>query len=200
MPDIMDHQSIIRRELIRANDVLEKFMTDPHALGSVEQAAALIVESIKNGGKIIACGNGGSHCDAMHFAEELAGRFRDDRKSLPAIAISDPSYLSCVGNDYGFDYVFSRFVESLATQHDVLLAISTSGNSRNIYYAIEAARKNGAAVVTLTGNGSGKIKGMADAEIEVPYYGYADRVQEMHIKIIHILILLIENSLIEKPI
>ncbi|MEQ8926786.1 MAG: D-sedoheptulose 7-phosphate isomerase [Fulvivirga sp.] len=189
----MDKKLIITQELLHAQDVLEKFIKDPDCIGSVEAAAQLLADSIKSGGKAISCGNGGSHCDAMHFAEELTGRFRDNRNPLPAVAISDPSYMSCVGNDYGFDYVFSRFVEGLATDKDVLLAISTSGNSKNVINAIEAAKKKGAKVIALTGNGGGKMVGMADVEICVPHYGYADRVQEVHIKIIHIIILLVEK-------
>lgn len=189
----MDKKLIIVQELTHAQEVLEKFISDPACIESVEQAATLLADCIKSGGKAISCGNGGSHCDAMHFAEELTGRFRENRNPLPAIAISDPSYMSCVGNDYGFDFVFSRFVEGLAKENDVLLAISTSGNSKNIINAIEAARKNGAKVITLTGNGGGKMDGMADVEIRVPHFGYADRVQEIHIKVIHILILLVEK-------
>ncbi|QSE98914.1 D-sedoheptulose 7-phosphate isomerase [Fulvivirga lutea] len=189
----MDKKLIITQELLHAQDVLEKFIKDPVCIANVEAAADLLANSIKSGGKAISCGNGGSHCDAMHFAEELTGRFRDNRNPLPAVAISDPSYMSCVGNDYGFDYVFSRFVEGLATDKDVLLAISTSGNSKNVIHAIEAAKKKGAKVIALTGNGGGKMVGMADVEICVPHFGYADRVQEVHIKIIHILILLVEK-------
>lgn len=189
----MDQQSIIKQELFQAYDVLEKFINSEENLQNLENAASLIAESMTSGGKVISCGNGGSHCDAMHFAEELTGRFRDNRKPLPAIAISDPSYMSCVGNDYGFEYVFSRFVEGMASKNDVLLAISTSGNSKNIINAIRAAKTNGAKVITLTGNNGGQMVGMADIDICVPHNGYADRIQEVHIKIIHILILLIEK-------
>ncbi len=189
----MDKQLIIKQELLQATDVLAKFVADEECLKSVEAAAQLLADSMNNGGKAISCGNGGSHCDAMHFAEELTGRFRENRNPLPAIAISDPSYMSCVGNDYGFEFVFSRFVEAMAHENDVLLAISTSGNSKNVIHAIEAAKKNGAKVIALTGNGGGKMEGMADVEIRVPHFGYADRVQEVHIKVIHILILLVEK-------
>jgi D-sedoheptulose 7-phosphate isomerase len=152
-----------------------------------------MAESIKKGGKIISCGNGGSHCDAMHFAEELTGRYREDRKALAAIAISDPSHVSCVANDYGFDHIFSRYIEALGKEGDVLLAISTSGNSKNILKAITAAHEKGMKVVALTGKNGGEIAGMADIEIRVAHQGFADRIQEVHIKIIHILILLIEK-------
>ena len=189
----MDNQLIIKQELLHAYDVLDKFIADPENINSIESAAGMLADAFKAGGKVISCGNGGSHCDAMHFAEELTGRFRDDRNPLPAIAISDPSYMSCVGNDYGFDHVFSRFVEGVAQEGDVLLAISTSGNSRNVINAINVAKKKGVKVIALTGNGGGKMAGMADVEIRVPHYGYADRVQEIHIKVIHILILLVEK-------
>lgn len=189
----MDNQLLIKQELLHAYDVLDKFIADPENINSVEAGAKLLADTFKAGGKVLSCGNGGSHCDAMHFAEELTGRFRDDRNPLPAIAISDPSYLSCVGNDYGFDYVFSRFVEGVASEGDVLLAISTSGNSRNVINAVKVAKKKGVKVIALTGNGGGNMAGMADVEIRVPHYGYADRVQEIHIKVIHILILLVEK-------
>lgn len=133
-------------------------------------------------------------CDAMHFAEELTGRYRDDRPSLPAIAISDPSHLSCVGNDYGYAHVFSRFVEGMGRQGDVLLGISTSGNSENVVKAAEAARAKGMKVVALTGNTGGKLAALADVEIRVPHTGYADRIQEVHIKVIHSLIDHIEQN------
>ncbi|MTI38107.1 D-sedoheptulose 7-phosphate isomerase [Fulvivirga lutimaris] len=189
----MDNQLIIKQELLHAYDVLDKFIANPENINSVEAGAKLLADAFKAGGKVIACGNGGSHCDAMHFAEELTGRYRDDRPSLPAIAISDPSHISCVGNDYGFDYVFSRFVEGVGSNGDVLFAISTSGNSKNVINAIKAAQKKDMKVMALTGNGGGKMAGMADVEIRVPHYGYADRVQEIHIKVIHILILLVEK-------
>jgi D-sedoheptulose 7-phosphate isomerase len=189
----MDKKLIIRQELLHAHDVLEKFIADPENIASIENAADLLAQSIKNGGKAISCGNGGSHCDAMHFAEELTGRFRDNRNPLPAIAISDPGYITCVGNDFGFDHIFSRFVEAMANENDVLVAISTSGNSKNVIKAIEAAKAKKAKVIVLTGNGGGNMHGMADVEIKVPHFGYADRVQEIHIKVIHILILLVEK-------
>jgi D-sedoheptulose 7-phosphate isomerase len=148
--------------------------------------------ALQEGGKIISCGNGGSHCDAMHFAEELTGRFRDSRPSLAAIAVSDPSHITCVGNDYGFQYIFSRFVEGVGREGDVLLGISTSGNSANVLEAVNAAKAKGMKIVLLTGKDGGKMMGMADVEIRVPHMGYADRIQEIHIKVIHSLILSIE--------
>ena len=143
----------------------------------------------------MSCGNGGSHCDAMHFAEELSGRYRNNRKALAAISISDASHITCVGNDYGFDFIFSRMVEALGQPGDVLLGISTSGNSKNVIEAVKAARQRGMQVVLLTGKDGGQLAGMADVEVRVPHFGYADRIQEIHIKVIHIFIQLIESQL-----
>lgn len=186
---------IIRHELTEAQSVLDTFITNPDNLSAIEQAAILMADALKSGRKIISCGNGGSHCDAMHFAEELSGRYRDDRRSLAAIAISDVSHLSCVSNDYGFEFVFSRFIEGLGNEGDVLLGLSTSGNSANIIRAVEAARTKGMKVVLLTGKDGGKLANKADVEIRVPHFGYADRIQEIHIKVIHLFILLIERQL-----
>lgn len=185
----------IRDELNQAIDVLANFVANDENLKKIQQAAVLIADSFKQGGKVLSCGNGGSHCDAMHFAEELTGRFRDNRPSYPAIAISDVSHISCVGNDYGFDYIFSRYVEGVGQKGDVLLGISTSGNSANVLKAIEAAKQKGMKIITLTGKDGGKMNGLADVDIRVPHFGYADRVQEIHIKVIHILILLIEKEM-----
>ncbi|OTQ72244.1 phosphoheptose isomerase [Gilliamella apis] len=185
----------IRDELNQAIDVLANFVANDENLKKIQQAAVLIADSFKQGGKVLSCGNGGSHCDAMHFAEELTGRFRDNRPSYPAIAISDVSHISCVGNDYGFDYIFSRYIEGVGQKGDVLLGISTSGNSANVLKAIEAAKQKGMKVITLIGKDGGKMNGLADVDIRVPHFGYADRVQEIHIKVIHILILLIEKEM-----
>ena len=189
----MNTGDIIRQELKQAAEVLDKFLQDEDTLSKIEEAASIISNSIQNGGKVISCGNGGSHCDAMHFAEEMTGRFRDDRDPLPAVAISDPGHITCVGNDYGFDQIFSRYIQALGKDGDVLLAITTSGNSQNIIEAVNEARNKGLKIITLTGNDGGKLAGLADAEIRVPHQGYADRIQEVHIKIIHILILLTES-------
>ncbi|WP_247237947.1 D-sedoheptulose 7-phosphate isomerase [Telluribacter sp. SYSU D00476] len=192
----MNFQNIIEQELTEAQRVLNAFLADPAHQEAIEKAATLMAEAIKSDRKIISCGNGGSHCDAMHFAEELSGRYRDNRRSLPAIAISDVSHLSCVGNDYGFEYVFSRYIEGLGQAGDVLLGISTSGNSGNIIRAVEAARAKGMKVIILSGKDGGKLAGLADVEIRVPHFGYADRIQEIHIKVIHIFILLIEKMVL----
>lgn len=186
-------QDIVKAQLSEAAEVLARFSQDQTQLAAVSQAAQLLAEQFKAGGKVLACGNGGSHCDAMHFAEELTGRFRENRAGLPAIAISDPSHLSCVGNDYGFDYVFSRYVEAVGQKGDVLFGLSTSGNSANIIKAVEAAKAKGMKVILLTGKDGGKLAGMADVEVRVPHFGYADRIQEIHIKVIHSIILMVEK-------
>ena len=186
---------LIRQELTEARTLLDTFLRSPAHLAAIEQAAQLMADALKEDHKIISCGNGGSHCDAMHFAEELSGRYRNDRPSLAAIAISDVSHLSCVGNDYGYEFVFSRFIEGLGQPGDVLLGLSTSGNSVNVIRAVEAARHKGMKIVLLTGKDGGKLAGEADVEIRVPHFGYADRIQEIHIKVIHLFILLIEKQL-----
>lgn len=187
------YQDAIKAELAESQKVLNDFINSPELLALVEKGAVLMAEAIKNNNKVMSCGNGGSHCDAMHFAEELTGRYRNNRRSLPAMAISDVSHISCVGNDYGYDYIFSRFIEGVGQAGDVLVGISTSGNSVNVGHAIDAAREKGMKVILLSGKDGGKLAGKADVEILVPHFGYADRIQEIHIKIIHIFILLIEK-------
>lgn len=183
----------VKSHFLEAQTVLEQFLADESNFEKIAQAGQLMVDSLENGGKLISCGNGGSMCDAMHFAEELTGRYRDNREALAAIAISDPSYLACVGNDYGYDYVFSRFLEAMGREGDVLLGISTSGNSANVLHAIEVARKKGMKVIGLTGKDGGKMNGLCDVEVRAPQSQYADRAQEIHIKVIHSLIDYIER-------
>lgn len=187
--------TLIRDELLDAEKVLQAFIADEQNLKNIEQAATLLADSFKQEGKVLACGNGGSHCDAMHFAEELTGRYREHRPAYPAIAISDPSHLSCVSNDYGFDAVFARYLEGVGRRGDVLFCLSTSGNSENILQAIQVAKLKGISIIALTGKDGGKMAGLADVEIRVPHFGFADRIQEVHIKIIHILIYLIEKKM-----
>ena len=185
----------IESHFIEAASVLDRFRSDPTNLLAVERAGAIMLTALKAGGKLISCGNGGSMCDAMHFAEELTGKFRDDRAPIAAVSISDPSHLSCVGNDHGFEQVFARFVQAHGKAGDVLLAISTSGNSPNVLRAAEEAKKQGVKVIGLTGKDGGNLALLCDVEIRVPHEGYADRVQEVHIKVIHALIDHIERAL-----
>lgn len=181
----MEHADRLREHFSQAQQVLDAFLSDPTCMEAVAAAGETMASSISAGGKVISCGNGGSMCDAMHFAEELTGRYRDDRKALPALSISDPSHLSCVGNDHGFEFVFARFVEALGRPGDVLLAISTSGKSPNVLRAAEAAKEAGMTVVGLTGKDGGALAALCDVEVRVPWSGYADRIQEVHIKCIH---------------
>ncbi|USH03103.1 D-sedoheptulose 7-phosphate isomerase [Grimontia kaedaensis] len=189
------YQDLIRSELNEAAQVLNVFLSDDKNIADIEAAAKLLADSFKAGGKVLSCGNGGSHCDAMHFAEELTGRYRENRPGYPAIAISDPSHLSCVSNDFGYEYVFSRYVQAVGAKGDVLFGLSTSGNSGNVLKAIDAAKEKGMKSIMLTGKDGGKMAGLADIEIRVPHFGYADRIQEVHIKIIHILIQLVEKEM-----
>jgi D-sedoheptulose 7-phosphate isomerase len=191
----MNSSTLISQELKEAAELLQKFLSDHENIANIEKAAQTFVTSIKNGGLILSCGNGGSACDAMHFAEELSGKFREDRDPIAAMAISDPSYLTCTANDFGFSHVFSRYVKGFGKKGDVLLAISTSGNSENVIKAAEIARQKEMKVIGLTGKNGGKLAELCDVHINVPHHGYSDRIQEIHIKVIHILIFLIEKQL-----
>lgn len=171
------------------------FWNNPGTIDTIERAAALLCEALANGNKIISCGNGGSLCDAMHFAEELTGRYRKNRTSLPAIAINDPAYITCVGNDFSFDEIYSRYVEGVGNEGDVLLAISTSGNSGNIVKAAESARLKKMKVLVLTSTGNNRLSSLGDVVVAAPKADYSDRVQEIHIQVIHILIQAIEKQL-----
>ena len=185
----------IKENFIEAAELLNSFISDESNFSKIEQAGELIISRIDIGGKVIACGNGGSMSDAMHFAEELTGSFREKRQAIPAIAISDPAHITCTANDFGFNYIFSRYIEALGNKNDILFAISTSGNSQNIIEAIAAARNKGMKVIALTGKDGGQIKDLCDIEIRVQHMGYSDRIQEIHIKIIHSIIDYIENAL-----
>jgi len=188
-----DLQALVLNELNEASTALQQFMSDNNQLKRIVEAAEIMANSVQQDGKIISCGNGGSMCDAMHFAEELTGNFRKTRQAIPAIAIADPSYLTCVANDYGFDAVFSRYIEAFGKKGDVFLAISTSGNSANILKAAVLAKQLGMPVIALTGKDGGKLATIADIEIRAPHSAFADRAQEIHIKVIHSLIMLIEQ-------
>lgn len=189
----MSNNNTILKELKEAAETLDKFIRNDENIKLIEEAATIMASAIKNNGKILSCGNGGSSCDAMHFAEELTGRYRENREPIAAISIADPSHITCTANDFGYAFVFSRYIQALGNKGDVLLAISTSGNSENVLKAAEIARQKGMRVVGLSGKNGGKLSEFCDVNIIVPHNGYADRIQEVHIKIIHILILLIEQ-------
>jgi D-sedoheptulose 7-phosphate isomerase len=190
-------QERIKQHFTEAAETLRLFTEDEQNMQRIAQAAAMMAECLLNGGKIISCGNGGSHCDAMHFAEELSGRYRGNRRALAAIAISDPSHISCVGNDYGYEFIFSRYIEGLGKPGDILLGISSSGNSRNIILAMEAAKNQGMKTIGLTGKDGGHMAPLCDIEIRAPKSDYADRAQEIHIKVIHALIDSIEQLVLK---
>lgn len=178
-----------------ARDALDALISNEKTIEAVVAAAGLMADAVEGDGKVMSCGNGGSLCDAMHFAEEMTGRYRSNRRPYAALAISDATHMSCVGNDYGYEEVFSRYVEAHGRKGDVLLAITTSGTSRNIVKAAEVARRKGVKVVALTGRDETPITELADVSIVTPAGRWADRVQELHIKCIHILIELIERRL-----
>lgn len=185
----------IRSAFDDAQATLSAFLADPQCLAGVRSFVAAASTTLKNGGLLMSCGNGGSMCDAMHFAEEWTGRFRKDRAALPAIAFSDPSQLTCIANDFGFDDVFARSVEAYGKHGDLLVAISTSGGSPNILKALDVAKQRGITTVGLLGKGGGKAKSMCDVPIVVPLATTSDRIQEIHIKVLHIVIETVEREL-----
>lgn len=177
-----------------AKKTLTAFVSDSEQINKCEQFSKLLIETYRNGATVFSCGNGGSHCDAMHFAEELTGRYRKDRRPLGALALGDSSHVTCVSNDYGFKYIFSRQVEALARPGDVLIGLSTSGNSENVLLAFEAAKAKGVKTLALLGRDGGRLKNLADLAIVVPAQT-SDRIQEIHIKIIHTVIETVEREL-----
>ena len=185
----------IAAALNEASSALARLQANESAQGAIADAAGLLVAAFQSRNCTFSCGNGGSMCEAMHFAEELSGRFRRDRPALAAVAISDPSYITCTGNDYGFDQIFSRYLEAHARRDDVLLAISTSGESRNVLLAATRARGLGLKVIALTGKVGSTLGRAADVDICTPGGAFADRAQELHIKVIHILIELVERAM-----
>lgn len=195
----MELKEILKQHLQEASSILNDFSSNEAYLQSVEDAALIIIQSLQSGKKIISAGNGGSMCDAMHFAEELSGKWRNDRKPLPAISISDPSHITCVANDYGFAYVFSRYLKAIGNPGDVFFGITTSGNSENIIRASMEAKSKEMKVVILTSDNSGDLQehfsDCVDIFIMTPKNKHADRIQELHIKIIHSLIDIIEKKL-----
>ncbi len=195
-------QSILNAEEIILNAVEEgvraiDFLRRPHSLAFIERAASIVARSIRDGGKLLIAGNGGSLCDAMHFAEELTGQFRGKRRALPAIALSDPGHISCTANDMGYADVFSRAIEALGKSGDVFIALTTSGNSPNILKAVEAAKEIGLVTISFLGKGGGKLLGKSDLEWIVDGFRYSDRIQEAHMTAIHIIVELVEKELFD---
>ncbi|MEQ1879120.1 MAG: D-sedoheptulose 7-phosphate isomerase [Bdellovibrionia bacterium] len=180
--------------MIEAHQTVGAFVSDQGQIEKCVKFTEMLAATFEGGGKLFTCGNGGSHCDAMHFAEEWTGRYRKERKPMGALALGDSSHVTCVSNDYGFDFIFSRQLEGLARKGDRLVGLSTSGNSKNVILAFESAKKMGISTVALLGRDGGKLKGMADLSIVIPAQT-SDRIQEMHIKIIHTVIEAVERRL-----
>lgn len=189
----LDHH--VRESLVEAERALKALLTNEETIKAIAKAGEVLAESFRQGGRVFSCGNGGSMCDAMHFAEELSGRYRLNRPALAAVSISDPSHLSCVANDYGYEFVFSRYLEAHARKGDCLLAISTSGKSKNIMAAVEVAKKIGVTIIGMMGTAESPLGLASDVRISAPAGAFADRIQEMHIKAIHIMIELVERQM-----
>lgn len=185
----------IAKSLNESRDALDSFLNDSANIESIEKAAKRFIATLKTGNTIYSCGNGGSMSDAMHFAEELTGRYRNSRAPLSAAAISDPGHITCVANDFGFEHIFSRNLEANSRKGDCLLAISTSGGSKNVIRAAEYAKQNDSTVVSLTGQPNSELGSLATIDISVGTSRFPDKVQELHVKVIHILIELIERAM-----
>ena len=192
---IHDPMKRIQQHFEESAQLAQQLLGDKAFLETMQQGAELLVEALGSGHKILTCGNGGSMCDAMHMAEELSGKYREDRPPFAALAMSDASALTCIGNDYGFDQVFSRQTQALGKPGDVLVCISTSGNSQNVLQAARKAKELGMRVLSLTGNGGGALGDLAEVDVSVPWSGFADRIQEVHIRCIHSWIDAIEHKL-----
>ena len=191
----MSQPDPVRASFEEAAATLRAFLDDPQCLAGVRRFVQVSAAALRAGKKLMACGNGGSMCDAMHFAEEWTGRFRRDRSALPALAFSDPSQLTCIANDFGYEQVFARSVEAYGAEGDALVVLSTSGNSPNVLAAVEAARKKRVTSVGLLGRGGGELRERVDVPIVVPRAQTSDRIQEVHIKVLHIAIEAVEREL-----
>ena len=189
-----DIQGIIGHSLEEAREELDRFLADPETIPAIQEAAGIMARCILAGGKIISCGNGGSLCDATHFAEELTGRFRSSRRPLPAVAINDAAYLTCTANDFSFEDVFARYVEGVGKPGDVLICLSTSGESPNILRAAQAAKNGGLKTIALTSGSGTTLSRLCDVAIQAPRAPHSDRIQEIHIKVLHLLVQCIEQQ------
>lgn len=190
----MQNQEVWLSAFEEAQNTLNQFRKDPAQIEKCSKFSQILIEAYRKGATVFSCGNGGSHCDAMHFAEEMTGRYRKDRRPLGALALGDASHVTCVSNDYGFKHIFSRQVEGLARSGDVLVGLSTSGNSENVIMAVEAAKKKGMTTICLLGRDGGKLRDMVDLSIIIPAQT-SDRIQEMHIKLIHTVIETVERAI-----
>lgn len=188
-------EQLISESLQEAKIELDLFLLNPDTVSVISSAAEMMAACLAGGGMVLSCGNGGSLCDATHFAEELTGRYRDNRRPYPAMSCNDPAYLTCTANDFSYEDVFSRWVEAFGKEGDVLLAITTSGTSVNVVKAAEKARASGLKVIALTSEGNTPISHLADVCIAAPKAAHSDRIQEIHIKVIHILIQTVEKIL-----
>lgn len=190
----METTDVWKMNLQQAYETLAQVMQSEDFLSRCNQFSQMVIDTYVNNGSVFSCGNGGSHCDAMHFAEELTGRYRKNRRPLGALALGDPSHTTCVSNDYGFEHIFSRQLEGLGRQGDLLIAISTSGNSQNVIEAVRTAKSKSISTVGLLGKDGGKLKDLVDLALVVPAQT-ADRIQEIHIKLIHTVIESMERKL-----
>ena len=184
----------IRNSYLTAFETVKAFVENEENIEKTEKISQELALAYKNGKKSLIAGNGGSNCDAMHFAEEFTGRFRKDRRALPSISISDSSHITCVGNDYGFDFIFAKGVEAFGQEGDFFFGISTSGNSKNIIEAVKMAKEKKLKTVALLGKDGGKLKGVCDYEFIIPGET-SDRIQEVHMMILHIIIEGVERTL-----
>ena len=194
MSQTLANAEVWKNSFTEAQATLNEFAGNPAQLAACEKFSEMLTTLFKNGGKLFTCGNGGSHCDAMHFAEEFTGRYRKDRAPLGALALGDASHVTCVSNDYGFNEIFSRQLIGMGRKGDMLVGLSTSGNSENVIRAFQAAKAHGITTVGLLGRDGGKLKAMADHSIVIPATT-SDRIQEMHIKIIHTVIETVERHI-----
>jgi D-sedoheptulose 7-phosphate isomerase len=193
----LNPDSNAHRALSAAHKALDSLLKDAPCVAAIDKVTTLLADRFAAGNKVLICGNGGSSCDAMHFAEELTGRFRKDRRPLPAISCSDVGHITCTANDYGFDVVFSRWVEALGQRGDILILLSTSGNSQNIINAARVGKSRGLSTISLLGKDGGKLKGLCDIELIVPGDG-SDRIQELHMLILHTLVEGVESIMFSK--
>lgn len=190
----IDTKTVWLNAFSEARDTLTAFMSDPKQVEKCIHLSTLIFETIQNGGNLFSCGNGGSHCDAMHFAEEFTGRYRKNRRPIGALALGNPSHVTCVSNDYGFEHIFSRELQGLGRKGDLLLGLSTSGNSQNVINAFVVAKEMKIKTVALLGRTGGELKELADLAIVIPAET-SDRIQEMHIKLLHTVIESVERKI-----